>query len=236
MPRAIPIYKEKGVFFMRKLIVEIGIVFLVAIAIFVYYTNNHISEIGSKFTFNAYDVPQGEAILVLGAYVSPDGIASQMLDERLKMGYELYRQGKASKIIVSGDHGRRDYDEVNAMKKYYLDKGVSSDKVFMDHAGFTTYESMYRAKEIFKANKIIVVTQEFHLPRAIYIAKELGLEVYGVTATNGSYSDSVMLSNRLREVIARSKAFITAAIKPNPTFLGETIPVSGDGRRTDDKR
>lgn len=221
--------------FRSKRIFVISAVLVLVMVVFVFFTNKHVLEVGSSYIFNANDVPQSKAILVLGAYVSPDGTVSQVLGERLKVGYELYTKGKADKIIVSGDHSRKNYDEVNAMKKFFLDKGVPAENVFMDHAGFTTYESMYRARDIFKVDKMIVVTQEFHLPRAIFIAKELGLEVYGVTANTGNYSDLVMFSNNMRETMARSKALITVIIKPRPTFLGEVIPVTGDGKITDDK-
>lgn len=216
-------------------IILIFILLALAVAAYIFYTNKHVLDIGSTYILTPDDVPQCEAILVLGAYVSPDGTASQMLEERLKVGYELYKKGKADKIIVSGDHGRKNYDEVNAMKKYYLDKNVPPENVFMDHAGFTTYESMYRAREIFQANRVIVVTQEFHLPRAVFIARELGIEAYGVASGKGDYSDIVMLSNNIRETLARSKAFASLLIKPKPTFLGEMIPVNGDGRSTDDR-
>lgn len=218
-----------------KQIFVVCLLFIMIIGVFVFYTNKRILDVGSSYILNPDDAPYSEAIMVLGAYVYPDGTVSQMLDERLKVGYELYEKGKASKIIVSGDHGRKDYDEVNAMKKFFLDKNVPAEAVFMDHAGFTTYESMYRARTIFKVNKMIVVTQEFHLPRAIFIGRELGIEAWGVTASNGNYSDRTMLLNYVRETMARSKAFVAAVIKPQPTFLGETIPVSGDGRMTDDK-
>ena len=133
---------------------------------------------------------------------------------------------------MSGDHSREDYDEVNVMKDYATKMGVSSVNVFMDHAGFSTYDSLYRAKEIFKANKIIIVTQEYHLYRALYIAKSLGLEAIGIPAIKTSYrGDS---SRELREVLARNKDFFLSIIKPYPTYLGEEIPVFGDGNITND--
>lgn len=217
----------------QNVIIVVLLVMLVAICIF--YTNQRVLDAGSSYILNADDVPQSQAILVLGAYVFPDGTASQMLEERLKVGYELYKKGKAGKIIVSGDHSRKSYDEVNVMKKFFLDKNVPAEDVFMDHAGFTTYDSMYRARDIFKVNKMIVVTQEFHLPRAVFIAREMGIEAYGVGASTGNYGNLVMLSNNIRETLARSKAFIAVAIRPCPTFLGEEIPVTGNGKATDDK-
>lgn len=209
---------------------------LLVMAAGIFCVNQRVLALGSGYLIQAEEAPKGDAIIVLGAYVSPEGIVSPMLEERLKVGYELYRQGKAGKIIVSGDHSRADYDEVNAMKQYYLDKNIPSADIFMDHAGFTTYESMYRAKHVFGVNRAVIVSQKFHLPRAIFIARELGLEAYGVEAATGEYGQSVMLSNHVRETAARCKAFITALIKPEPTFLGEVMPVSGSGTVTDDKR
>ena len=89
---------------------------------------------------------------------------------------------------MSGDHGKADYDEVNIMKKFAIDKGVESEDIFMDHAGFSTYESIYRAKEIFGAKDIAIVTQKYHLYRALYIANKLGLEAYGVNSDPRRYS------------------------------------------------
>lgn len=133
---------------------------------------------------------------------------------------------------MSGDHGRNNYDEVNVMKQYAIDQGVPSSDIFMDHAGFSTYDSIYRAKEIFNADKVIIVTQEYHLYRALYIANKLGLEAYGVRANPKQYS--VQLFRELREILARNKDFIKTIYKPKPTYLGEVIPVSGDGNITND--
>lgn len=183
----------------------------------------------------ASDSPEADAILVLGAYVFPNDNVSLMLRDRLTTGYELYEKRKANKIIVSGDHGRKDYDEVNAMKKFLKEKGVPIEDIFMDHAGFSTYESLYRARDIFQVNKVIIVTQKYHLMRALFIAREMGLEAYGVASDLHVYH-GVMLRNEIREIAARNKDFLTAkVIKPKPKYLGEIIPVTGDGRVTDDK-
>ncbi len=197
--------------------------------------NAYVALIGRQYIDNANDVPKADAILVLGAYVFPDGTLSNMLNDRLTTGYELYKSGKAQKILVSGDHGRRNYDEVNAMKSYLVGCGVPGQDVFMDHAGFSTYESIYRARDIFQVKKLLIVTQDYHLRRAVFIARELGLEAYGVPADLHDYGP-VMYQYGLREIIARNKDFFLAAIiKPKPTFLGDSIPVTGDGRATDDK-
>lgn len=173
-----------------------------------------------------------DCILVLGCGVKPDGTPSGMLTDRLQRGVALYEDKVAPKLLMSGDHGREHYDEVNAMKQYALDKGIASEDIFMDHAGFSTYESMYRAKEIFQAEKIVIVTQQYHLYRAIYIAEKLGLEAYGVNCNYHEYTGQFMRD--VREVLARVKDFGMCITKPEPTYMGEVIPIMGDGTLTDD--
>jgi len=213
----------------------IGCLIIVVLLGYALAVNQYVQEAGDKYIREPESVPEGDAILVLGARVYADGNLSLMLKDRLTTGYELYQEEKAPKIIVSGDHGRKEYDEVNAMKDFLKEKGVPSENIFMDHAGFSTYESLYRARDIFQVKKVIIVTQDFHLKRALFIARELGLEAYGVTADKHIYH-SATLKSELREVLARNKDFLTAKIfKPLPKYLGEVIPVTGDGRVTDDK-
>ena len=133
---------------------------------------------------------------------------------------------------MSGDHGRKEYDEVNIMKNYAIQKGISSENIFMDHAGFSTYESIYRAKEIFKAKKVIIVTQKYHLYRALYIANQLGIKAYGVGADPRQYTGAIY--RELREILARDKDFVKCIFKLEPRFLGDTITVSGNGDITND--
>lgn len=197
--------------------------------------NYYVRLTGSKYICSPDRVPEADAILVLGAYVRPDGTMSPMLADRITVGYRLFQKGKAPRILVSGDHGRKNYDEVNTMKDYLKKQGIPSQDIFMDHAGFSTYESMYRARDVFKAQKVIIVTQRYHLMRAVFIARELGLEAYGVDAALHMYGD-VMPRYEMREIAARNKDFLLCRVfKPKPTFLGEPIPVFGDGRDTDDK-
>ncbi|MBC2723386.1 ElyC/SanA/YdcF family protein [Desulfosporosinus sp.] len=197
--------------------------------------NNHVESVGKTYILSPSDIPKADAILVLGAYVFPSGTVSTMLNDRLTVGYELYEQGKAPKLLVSGDHGRKDYDEVNSMKNFLKNKGVPSENVFMDHAGFSTYESMYRARDIFQTQTLIIVTQEYHLKRAVFVARELGIDAYGVASDKRDYGQAMTYYN-LREIAARNKDFFWAKIiKPEPTFLGESIPVFGNGKVTDDK-
>ena len=175
-----------------------------------------------------------DCILVLGAGV--DGTTlSHMLEDRVKTGINLYELGSAPKILMSGDHGRDDYDEVNAMKNYAKEQGVPSEDIFMDHAGFSTYESMYRARDVFQAEKIIIISQEYHLHRAIYIAEYLGLEAYGVDSQLRPYAADTNIYNTIREFLARNKEFIYVRLNPEPTYLGEVIPISGNGDETNDK-
>lgn len=219
----------------KRLIIILGILTITGACSYI-LINEYVQRTGSSYILEAVQAPESEAILVLGAYVFPDGTLSFMLNDRLDQAYELYRLGKAGKVIVSGDHGQKDYDEVNTMKKYLIARGVPPEDVFMDHAGFNTYESVYRARDIFQVKKVIIVTQEYHLARAVFIAKELGLQACGVAADLHDYGE-VMTVYRLRETAARNKDFFLAGlIKPEPTFLGETIPVTGDGTITDDIR
>lgn len=184
-------------------------------------------------TFEEAEKLEVDCILVLGAGVRDDGSVSPILHDRLKQGIDLYFTGASDRLLMSGDHGRHDYDEVNAMKSFAVENGVPSTCVFMDHAGFSTYESIYRAKAIFQVKKLIIVTQTYHLPRALYIAKSFGLEAYGVSADLQAYSGQTY--REAREMIARSKDFFTSLLKPRPTYLGDVIPISGDGNITNDK-
>lgn len=181
----------------------------------------------------AAEIADVDCILVLGCLVKSGGVPSDMLHDRLRRGVDLYESGAAPKLLMSGDHGRDSYDEVDAMKQFAVDSGIPSTDVFMDHAGFSTYESIYRARDIFQAKKIIIVSQEYHLYRAIYIAQALGLEAYGVSADYRNYLGQS--ARDFREVLARIKDLGYCIIKPEPTYLGESIPIFGDGDLTNDE-
>lgn len=159
---------------------------------------------------------------MLGAGVREDGTPSLMLRDRLLTAIELYENGGAPKLLMSGDHGRVDYNEVECMKNFAVEHGVPEDDIFLDHAGFCTYDSVVRAKEVFGAEKIIVVTQKYHIYRAIYIAKAFGMDCVGVPADEVVYRGQTIRD--IRESIARTKDFIFTVIKPNPKYLGEKIP------------
>ncbi len=174
---------------------------------------------------------QYDCILVLGCGVR-GGRPTMMLRDRLQMGISLYESGASGKILMSGDHGQESYDEVNVMKEYAMDAGIPSCDIFMDHAGFSTYESMYRARDVFCADRILIVTQGYHLYRAVFVARALGLDAEGIAVESSVRYGQVY--REVREIAARCKDCFTALFKPEPTFLGDAIPVSGDGNLTND--
>ena len=177
---------------------------------------------------------QADCIVVLGAGIRDDGSPTWMLEDRIKIGDKLYQNHAADKIIMSGDHGRENHDEVNTMKSYAMGEGIPSEDIFMDHAGFETYDSLYRARDIFGAKKVIIVTQEYHLYRALYIADQLGLDARGVTSDLRFYSKK-MAYWKFREYLARVKSFVKCITQPEPKYLGDTIDLSVSGDVTNDK-
>ena len=211
-------------------IIALIIILLIVISINLYVKQSTKKQIIEKKEYSKLD--DIDCILVLGAKIWGDK-PSPMLEDRLLQAIELYKDKVSAKIIMSGDHGKEEYDEVNIMKNFAIDKGVPSEDIFMDHAGFSTYESIYRAKEIFEAKKIIIVTQKYHLYRALYIANSLGIEAYGVCSDPRQYVGATY--RELREILARNKDFVKCIFKPEPTYLGDTIPVSGSGDLTNDK-
>jgi SanA protein len=166
--------------------------------------------------------------LVLGAHVGNDGSPSTVLADRLNAALELYRKGKVKRFLLTGDHGHKDYDEVNNMKHYLKEQGVPESDIFLDHAGFDTYNSMVRAREIFQIKEMIIVTQEFHLSRALYIAQKKGIDAVGFPAEMSNKSS--LKSLEIRESLANLKAFWEVLIHKKPKFLGPAIPITGDSR------
>ena len=172
-------------------------------------------------------VPRTEVALVLGASVYR-GKPSPVLAERADVAVALYRANKVSKILVTGDNGTLSYDEVTPVRKYLLGAGIPSQDIFLDHAGFDTYSSMYRAREVFLARSLTIVTQDFHLPRALWIARRLGLDAYGIVAAGGENSPS----DYIREIPAAIKALLNVFTDRQPKYLGPTLPLSGNGEET----
>lgn len=180
-----------------------------------------------------YEGEKKDCIIVLGAGIWDDGTPMPVLRDRLDKAIELYDQGVSDRLLMTGDHGRADHNEVRAMKEYAMDHGVPEDAIFMDHAGFSTYESMYRANEIFEVESAIVVTQPFHQTRSVYLAQGFGIDAVGVPCKDTRYSGSWTLE--YREKLARTKDFFSMIFHPEPTYLGEKIPISGSGLATEDQ-
>lgn len=219
----------------KKTYIIIAVSVIIVVFLSVFSVNYYVKSISGKkiiFPEKITEINNADCIIILGCGVKFNGQPSMMLADRLERGIDLYKQGVAPKIIMSGDHGQIEYDEVNTMKQFAIDKNIPSEDIFMDHAGFSTYESMYRAKEIFKAKSVVIVSQEYHLYRAIYIAEKLGIEAYGVNADYRLYGGEKY--REVREILARVKDFFKTIFKPEPTYLGETIPVSGNGNITND--
>lgn len=173
---------------------------------------------------------QAQTVVVLGAGVRADGKLSPILQDRVDTALLIYTSGKADRILVSGDNSTYTYNEVVPVREYLLAQGVPANHIFLDYAGFNTYDSMYRARDVFEVDSAIVVTQTFHMPRAVYIAHSLGIAVQG----HPSKITSIYYSNHVREILARGKSMLEVLIGRKPKFLGEPFPIEGDGRDTVD--
>lgn len=226
--------KKKRHFSLKKLLLVLGVLCL-AVAILFVSVNARVIRSSSPRLISAdaaTNLENVDCILVLGSSVQPNGTLNRVVRERVDTALALYESGVSERLLMSGDHGKVNYDEVNAMKQYCVDKGVNPDVIFLDHAGFNTYDSIYRAKAIFGVQKMIIVSQEYHLYRAVYIANKLGIEAYGVAAEQEA--DTALITN-LRESVARVKDYFSCAFHLEPTVLGEPIPISGSAKLSDDK-
>ncbi len=213
---------------MRKLLFS-GIAALFAVAILVLAASFYMGSDTKPYIYaSVADVPQAEAALVLGASVTSAGALSAVLKERAQTAVELYAAGKVGKILVTGDNSTLSHNEVNPVGNYLTAAGIPKDDIFLDHAGFDTYSSMYRARDVFGVRSMVIVSQAFHLPRAIYVARRLGLKAYGVDAGEGES----FFFNYAREVPASVKAFLDLAFARVPKYLGEQYPITGDGSST----
>lgn len=209
--------------------VLVTLVYVVANAIVIGSTSKNIYDI-SKID----ELDKAQCVIVLGAKVYSEDSLCAVLQDRVDYAIKIYKAGKADKLLFTGDHGRTEYDEVNAMMNYAILEGVPEEDIFLDHAGFSTYESMYRAKEVFCVRDAIVVTQKFHISRAVYTAEKMGIEANGVNSDPRKYLNATY--DALRESLARVKDFFIVNItKPEPTYLGDEIPITGDSSTTHDK-
>ncbi|HVV38964.1 MAG TPA: ElyC/SanA/YdcF family protein [Candidatus Paceibacterota bacterium] len=172
--------------------------------------------------------PTTQVALVLGASVMRNGTLSPVLEERVDKAVELYRMHKVSKILMTGDNSTIAHNEVEPVRRYLLAADVRPEDIFLDHAGFDTYSSMYRARDVFAVTSVTIVTQPFHLPRAVYIARELGLNAVGIEAGEpGKY-----LYNYAREAPASIKAELDLLFYRIPKYLGPQFPITGTGTTT----
>lgn len=167
-------------------------------------------------------LPKSQTALVLGAGLSDGGKLSPIFRDRIDTAVSLYLAGKVETILVSGDDGTAAHNEVTPARDYLLTQGVFDNDIFLDHAGFDTYSSMYRAREVFRVESAIIVTQSFHLPRALFIARRLGIDAYGKPSDQHPYS----FKNNIREIFANVKAFFDVTFKRIPQYLGEEIPIT----------
>lgn len=209
------------------------IIGLISIAVFsaIFLINLHINAKSRDYVFSDINsVPETQVALILGAKVIPGIGMSPMLKDRVITALELYEKGKVQRFLVSGDHGTKDYDEVNIIKEYLLEQGVPSEDIFLDHAGFDTYDSLFRAEYIFKVESLTAITQNFHLSRAVYLGRSLGINAYGFSADRQLYAG--IRYNESREKIAKVKAFFDIFFHSKPRYLGEPIPITGDSKES----
>lgn len=207
---------------------------IVIILLFIFVVNLYVI-ISSKNQILRDDntkIENFDCLLVLGAGIINNERPTLMLKDRLDKSIELYKKGLAPKIIMSGDHSSENHNEVIIMKNYAIERGIPSEDIFMDHAGFCTYDSIYRAKEIFEVKKMIIVTQKYHLYRSIYIANFLGIKSYGIKSDARIYTK--MPYHLLREMLARCKNFFKCIFRMKPKYLGEKISLKQSGDVTND--
>lgn len=200
-------------------------------ALLVLSANVFVARQGEALVVRPQEARGADCILVLGAGVWGTE-PSPVLEDRLQTALSLYQQGKAPRILVSGDHGRPSYDEPTTMARWLEARGVPPGHIFLDHAGFDTNSSIVRAHRVFGASSVIVVTQAFHLPRATYLAQAEGMRAQGVAADLRPYAGSAWFS--AREVISRTRAVLDGTVGRMPRHMGPKFDLRGDGRATRD--
>lgn len=203
-------------------VIGCGVLFL-----FILATNIYIQVATQGYLYNDVALaPTAEVALIPGAALARNGTPSPIFIDRANIAIALYKAGKVAKILVSGDNSTLSHNEVNPMRLYLLSQEIPDQDIFLDHAGFDTYSTMYRARSIFGISSVLIATQSFHLPRAVFIALNLGMEAYGVNADKGH----ILLRNYIREVLADEKAVFDLLLNRKPKYLGDTIPITEDGR------
>lgn len=200
---------------------------LLALCFLIVFINVYIKITTRKSIYDNIDnLPKSHVAIVLGAKVMANGQPSNYLKERLDKSIELYNAGIIKRFLLSGDHGKKYYDEVTNMKAYLKKHTIPEKDIFLDHAGFDTYSTMKRAKKVFMVEEAIIVSQKFHLPRAVYLAHKSGIAASGIIADKQAKGNTIYLE--LREVFARIKAFFNVLLNRSPKFLGSPIPITAD--------
>ncbi|MEN0128324.1 MAG: ElyC/SanA/YdcF family protein [Brevundimonas sp.] len=199
--------------------VAAGVILLLAAPLVV------VQGVGRAHARGLADVPNTPVAIVLGAGLRPDGSPSTYLRRRLDAAATLYGQGKVKVILASGDNGRVGYDEPSAMRDYLVAAGVPQDKIVLDHAGFDTHDSCVRAHEVFGVDSAVVLTQSYHLPRALFSCQAAGIDVTGVGVSAASVQPKQAVVWRLREVPASYKAAWDALTGREPVYGGHETGV-----------
>ncbi len=202
----------------------ITIIIMVVAGLVLRINDYQIAQTGEQIYYNIYKLPHAQTVMILGASVRSDGTLSRVAQDRSDIAIAVWRAGKADSILVSADNGSSHYDETRTIRDYLIDQWVYTGAIFQDFAWFDTYDSMYRARQIFQVETMIIATQKFHQPRAVYLARSLGIDAVGIVADSYVYRDD--LRNNLREMIARVKARLNVQLWSSAKFGGETIPIT----------
>lgn len=208
----------------KKILITATILCLIAI-VSIWLTNNNVKAKTENFIYaHLTDVPKTKVAIIFGAGINGNK-PSKYLKDRLDAGISLYKNHKVEKLLLSGDNGRDEHDELTVMKLYCYKNGVDTTKIYIDYAGFDSYSTMYRAKEIFKVDTAILVSQKYHLNRCVYIGNKLGIKSYGFSANKGTYLGYKYVS--FREHLAITKSVIDVWRKRKPQYLGESVDING---------
>lgn len=171
------------------------------------------------------DVPEKRVALVFGAGLRRDGTPTAVLRDRVQTAVDLYNKGKVEKLLLSGDNRYIDYNEPGSMRAYALSLGVPAEDIVLDYAGRRTYDTCYRAKHIFQTDEVILVTQNFHLPRSLFLCSQIGLDAVGVNADQRSYSAASFTIWNIREVLATLSAIVDVWLRHPTPVLGPPEPI-----------
>ena len=199
----------------RWLIIAISLALIFVAGIFLFIR----AKTDSSIYRGLDEVPNAQVAVILGAAILKSGDLSPVLEDRADKAIELYRANKVRKILITGNNSQLGYNEVTPVRKYLLRNNIPAEDIFLDYAGLDTYSSMYRARNVFLINSMIIVSQSFHLPRAIFIARALGLKAYGISADSGRY----LTRNYIREVLADVKAVANIIFKREPKHSAKEI-------------